>query len=116
MTPADTLRALRDAIQVDVGNRGLARVPADTLFTACADDFAAACRSIAEHPAPRVGIVTGFMIPSVTPPTGETDGPPGALFLAQAFDRLSIPCVLASDASGLSALRLGLDFLSLTQT
>ena len=92
MTIDDTLRALRDTIQVDVGNRGLARDPADNLFTACPDDFAAACRSIADHPAPRVGIVTGFMIPSVDPPTGETDGPLGALFLARAFHHLGIPC------------------------
>src|SRR4029078_1648449 len=103
MTLDDTLRALRDAIQIDVGNRGLARDPADNLFTACPDDLAAACRSIADHPAPRVGVVTGFMIPSVDPPTGETDGPPGALFLARAFEHLGIPTVLLSDA-GVSPL------------
>ena len=113
MTPADTLRALRDAIQIDVGNRGLARDAADNLFTACPDDFANACRSIAEHPAPRVGVVTGFMIPSVEPPTGETDGPPGALFLARAFHHLGIPTVLFSDAAGYHALWAGLEHLDL---
>jgi D-glutamate cyclase len=100
----DTLRALRDAIQIDVGNRGLARDPVDNLFNAFPDDFANACRSIAEHPSPRVGIVTGFMIPSVDPPTGETDGPLGALFLYNALLYSGIPCILLSDASGLSAL------------
>jgi hypothetical protein len=114
MTADNTLRALRDAIQIDVGNRGLARDPADNLFTACPDDFAAACRSIAEHPAPRVGIVTGFMIPSVDPPTGETDGPPGALFLARAFHHIGIPTVLLSDAAGYSALWAGLEHLGLS--
>src|SRR3954466_7394450 len=104
MISADTLRALRDAVQVDVGNRGLGRDPKDNLFTACRNDFAAACRSIAEHAAPRVGIITGFMIPSVAPPTGETDGPLGTLFLAKAFAHVGIPCVLASDASGHNAL------------
>src|SRR3954464_7106336 len=113
MTHADTLRALRDAIQIDVGNRGLARDPADNLFTACRDDLAAACRSIAEHPAPRVGVVTGFMIPSVEPPTGETDGPPGALFLARTFHHLGIPAVLFSDAAGYDALWAGLEHLDL---
>src|SRR5437588_7193684 len=96
--------ALRGIIQIDVGHRGLARDPADNLFTTCPDDLADACRSIAEHPAPRVGIVTGFMIPSVDPPTGETDGPPGALFLARALCQLGIPSVLLSDAAGYSAL------------
>lgn len=113
MTPDDTLRALRDAIQVDVGGRGLARDPADNLFTACPDDLAAACRSIADHPAPRVGVVTGFMIPSVDPPTGETDGPLGALALARVFHHLGIPCVLFSDAAGYSALWAGLEHLGL---
>jgi hypothetical protein len=113
MSLDDTLRVLRDAIQIDVGNRGLARDPADNLFTAHPDDFAAACRSIAEHPAPRVGVVTGFMIPSVDPPTGETDGPPGALFLARAFQQLGIPTVLFSDAAGYDALWAGLEHLDL---
>lgn len=114
MTPDDLLRALRDAIQTDPGNRGLAGDPADNLFTACPDDFAAACRSIANHVAPRVGVVTGFMIPSVDPPTGETDGPPGALFLARTLTGLGIPCVLMSDAAGYSALWAGLEYSQLT--
>src|SRR4051812_11673143 len=113
MTNDDTLRALRDAVQVDVGNRGLGRDQKDNLFTACRNDFAAACRSIAEHPAARVGIVTGFMIPSVDPPTGETDGPLGALFLARAFAHAGIPCVLASDAAGFNALTEGVAILEL---
>ncbi|HEX3150947.1 MAG TPA: glutamate cyclase domain-containing protein [Gemmataceae bacterium] len=113
MNSEDILRALRDAVQVDVGNRGLGRDPKDNLFTACPSDFAAACRSIAEHPAPRVGIVTGFMIPSVDPPTGETDGPLGALFLARALTRAGIPCVLASDAAGFDALTEGVRLLEL---
>lgn len=109
----ERLRTLRDIIQVDVGNRGLARDPVDNLITACPDDFSNACRSIAEHPAPRVGIVTGFMIPSFEPPTGETDGPLGALFLANAFSRIGISTVLLSDASGYSALEVGQRFLNL---
>jgi hypothetical protein len=110
MTPDDCLSAFRDAIQVDVGNRGLTRDPADNLFNAFPDDFAAACRSIANHPSPRVGIVTGFMIPSVDPPTGETDGPLGALFLVNALSRMGIPCVLFSDEAGLSAIHVGIQF------
>lgn len=115
MTPELRIRAIRDPIQTDVGNRGLARDPTDNLVTACPNDLTDACRSIANHAAPRVGIVTGFMIPTVDPPTGETDGPPGALFLAQALTRLGIPCVLLSDASGYDALWAGLELLELSQ-
>ena len=68
MTIDEQLRALRDIVQIDVGNRGLARDPVDNLFTACPDDFENACRSIALHSNPFVGIVTGFMIPSVLSP------------------------------------------------
>jgi hypothetical protein len=105
------LEAIRDIIQADVGNRGLARESVDNLLTACPDDFANACRSIAEHPSPRVGIVTGFMIPSVDPPTGETDGPLGAIFLAQAFSKLRILTVLFSDDSAYNAIRSAVSIL-----
>lgn len=113
MTIDERLRAIRDAIQRDIGNRGLARDPTDNLLTACPDAFAAACRSISDHPAPRIGIVTGFMIPSVDPPTGETDGPLGALFLAATFERLGMSTVVLSDAAGANALRAGIAHLEL---
>ena len=108
MTTDGFLRALRDLIQVDIGNRGLARDPTDNLIASCPDDFALTCRSIVDHPRPRVGIVTGFMIPSVEPPTGETDGPLGALFLARVLDDLNLPTALISDRSGIAALSAGL--------
>ena len=108
MTTNDLLRTFRDLIQIDVGNRGLARDPADNLLTACPDDFSNACRSIAEHPSARIGIVTGFMIPFVEPPTGETDGPLGALFLARVFAALDIPTVLIADRAAMNALTVGL--------
>ena len=49
MTTDEKLAAILAAVQTDPGNRGLARDPHDNLFTACPGDFAAACRSIAEH-------------------------------------------------------------------
>ena len=36
------LQAIRDVVQIDVGNRGLRTDPEDNLITACAGDFAAA--------------------------------------------------------------------------
>lgn len=107
------LRAIRDIIQVDIGDRGLARDPVDNLLTAFPNDFADACYSIARHLSPRVGIITGFMIPSVDPPTGETDGPLGALFLASVLNRIGVPCVLLSDAASLNALDVGRRYLHL---
>src|SRR5262249_49852513 len=69
-----TRDAGRTIIQEDVNNRGLQTDPHENLVTACPQDFAAACGSLAgaEHPA--VAIVTGFYIPHGQPPCGETDG------------------------------------------
>jgi hypothetical protein len=95
------LKKLRELIQVDIGQRGLARDPEENLFTLFPDDFEKACSSIANHPHPIVGIVTGFMIASIDPPRGETDGPLGAYWLARLLNYLQIPnIVLTDEASG----------------
>lgn len=78
MTIDEKLAAILAAVQVDPGHRGL-----KNLFAACPDDFAAACRSIAGEEKPILSLVTGFYIPTATPPAFETDGPLGALFLAR---------------------------------
>ena len=78
MNVEQRLTAIRDLIQEDVGNRGLARDPVANLINACPDDFAAACRSIAAAERPSVVILTGFYIAHAEPPCGETDGPLGA--------------------------------------
>ena len=85
------------------------RDPVDNLITACPDDFANACRSIAEHPEPFVGIVTGFFIPNATPPAAETDGPLGALFLYRAWRLLRIPTLPWADPWCIKALKAGYD-------
>jgi hypothetical protein len=103
------LDALRGIVQQDVGGRGLARVPGDNLLTACPEDFAAACHSLAEAPAAVLGVVTGFFIPMADPPGWETDGPLGALFLARALPLLGVGVVLATDPGPCQqALRAGL--------
>jgi hypothetical protein len=103
------LEAIRGVIQEDVGGRGLRTDPAANLVTACRDDFAAACRSVAETPGASVGVVTGFFIPHAEPPCGETDGPLGALFLARALVPLGVRVVLATDPFCAAALRAGLE-------
>ncbi|HYH69264.1 MAG TPA: glutamate cyclase domain-containing protein [Urbifossiella sp.] len=83
MTPDDKLAAILAAVQVDPGGRGLARDPADNLFTATAGDFQAACRVLAKKAV--ANILTGFYIPTAEPPAFETDGPLGAVFLVRAL-------------------------------
>jgi len=103
MTTDEKLAAILAAIQTDPGNRGLAE-----LFAYCPGDFAAACRSIAEHPAPSLDVMTGFLIPSVDPPRFETDGPLGALFLLAALHKLRIPIGLNADEGCLAAMAGGM--------
>jgi hypothetical protein len=112
---AAVLESLRALIQRDVNNRGLARDPRDNLFTACRDDFAHACRSLAETPHPCLAIVTGFFIPHAQPPCGETDGPLGALFLARAGQALGIEVALLTDDFCRQALEIGLQVCGLAE-
>jgi hypothetical protein len=107
------LHTIRDLIQEDIGQRGLRADPVHNLINACPDDFAGACRSLAEHPQPAVAIVTGFYIPHAQPPATETDGPLGAVFLARALVALGVPVVLVTDASCQPALQVGLQAASL---
>lgn len=108
MTPEQQLTAIRDAIQRDPGNRGLARYPHDNLLTATPSDFADACASIAAHPSPTIAVVTGFFIPAATPPAAETDGPPGAIAMARMFRWLGIDCRIITDPFALKAVEAGL--------
>ena len=113
MTPDDKLRAIRDAVQHDAGNRGLGRDPSANLFNACPDDLAAACRSIAEHPSPVVGIVTGFWIPSAR--LGETDGPLGAVYLMRTLGVMGIPTWVLTDPFCAHSLHAGLRAAGVSQ-
>jgi hypothetical protein len=98
---------MRDAIQVDPGGRGLATDPHDNLFTACPDDFEAACRSVATRRG-ILGIVTGFFIAHADPPCGETDGPLGAVFIARALRPAGIPVVVFTPHYCVSGITQGL--------
>jgi len=102
------LNQLRDIIQEDIGQRGLRTDPERNLVNACPDDFRAACHSLADHPAPGLAVVTGFYIPSATPPAGETDGPLGALYLARALVPLGIAVALVTDDFCTRSLEVGL--------
>jgi hypothetical protein len=109
------LTEIRDLIQQDISNRGLGRHPQANLLTACPNDFALACHHLAEAPDPVVAIVTGFTIPSAEPPWAETDGPPGALFLARALVPLGMRLFLAIDPPYVSVLDKGLRAVGLSR-
>jgi hypothetical protein len=104
----EILQQICDLIQEDVGNRGLRTDPESNLITATAGDFQTACRSLAYTANATVAIVTGFYIPHAEPPSGETDGPLGALFLARALNACGIPVHIMTDDFCLPALRAGL--------
>jgi len=63
----------------------------------------------------KVVIVTGFYVPIGDPPATETDGPPGALTLAEGLRRLGMEVCLLSDEYTLSALKAGLKILDLSE-
>ncbi len=111
MNHDERLDTIRQIVQCDAGNRGWARDPATNLFVALPDDFVRACHSLAKSNG-HVGIVTGFFIPTASPPSFETDGPPGAVVLASALRRVGINVSLFLDPSTEEALLAGLELCS----
>ena len=60
-------------------------------------------------------IITGFYVPGGDLPATETDGPPGALTLAEGLKSLGMEVSLLSDEYTLSALKAGLEALHLSE-
>ncbi len=67
------------------------------ILAATRGNLGRAAESLADSPAPRVGIITGFYVPQASPPAAETDGPVGAGHLAAGLLRAGIPVRLATD-------------------
>lgn len=97
--------ALEAIIRQDPGGRGLASFRRDGQWLA-PGMLAHAARDLA-HTSGAVAIVTGFCVAEVDPPVAETDGPPGALYLARALTALGREVAIVSDASALKLLALG---------
>jgi D-glutamate cyclase len=102
------LTDIRDLIQEDIGDRGLATDSVDNLLTAFPDDFVAACKSLAATERARLVVVTGFYIAHAEPPCAETDGPLGAVFLARALVGLGMHVAFATDGHCALPLQCGL--------
>jgi len=77
-------------------------------------DLREAVFSLAER-GRKVVIVTGFYVPAGNPPATETDGPPGALILAEGLKLLGMEVSLLSDEFTLSTLKAGLEVLRLSE-
>jgi hypothetical protein len=72
----------------------------------CYGNLERAARNLARS-AHRVAIVTGFCIADAEPPAAETDGPPGALYLARALVDMGVEVVLLTDRYGHPVLTAG---------
>jgi hypothetical protein len=90
----------------DPGRRGVAALL--TSATHDASSLEAAAKNLAES-ACSVAIVTGFVIAGANPPAAETDGPPGALYLAKVLVALGFDVTLISDEYGVPLLKAGCD-------
>ena len=101
----NTFDALEAIVRRDPAKRGVAGYRADSCWLA-AGQLEQAAHELAWQ-ARCVAIVTGFCIASADPPAAETDGPPGALFLARALVALGIETLLISDHFGLPLLECG---------
>ncbi len=88
--------ALENFTHRDPGGRGVVARHANAEFLD-AGQLARAAQELAEH-GRAVGIVTGFTIADAEPPAAETDGPPGALYLARVFHKLGIEVRLLCDS------------------
>ena len=77
-------------------------------------DLTGAVSSLVEN-GRKVMIVAGFYIPAGEPPATETDGPPGALILAEGLKYLGMEVSLLSDEYTLPTLQAGLKILNLSE-
>ena len=98
---------LEALIRHDPAGRGVASFQLDGRWLA-AGHLRLAAEHLAAH-AGSVAIVTGFSVFDGQRWTAETDGPPGALFLARALLALHIPVTLIGDAYCIPVLEAGCD-------
>ncbi|QDU40552.1 hypothetical protein Mal4_49100 [Maioricimonas rarisocia] len=105
----DNLDWLEVLIRRDPARRGLAGHEPSPL---CAGHLEAAARNLASG-ARAVGIVTGFAVPLDDGPVAETDGPPGAVLLADILTQLGARVWLITDDPCSGALEAGRTFCGL---
>lgn len=89
-------------IHQDVGRNATA------LFAATAGGLWNAASAIARLPAPRIGVLTGFYVPTATPPAAETDGPAGMALLVRGLSNAGLYCRVLTDDPCQSSCRAAL--------
>lgn len=100
---SDPLIAQMDSfIRRDPARRGLIGTEPE-FGPLCPGHLALAAAHLAKF-GTRVGIVTGFFIPGAQPPAAESDGPPGALLLAEALRLAGIETTVITDGYCWNAL------------
>ncbi len=82
---------IEKVVQVDVGRNITA------LFEAARGGLWSAASALAAARPCRVGLITGFYVPTGSPPAAETDGPVGTALLARALAEAGVACRLATD-------------------
>jgi hypothetical protein len=89
--PRALVARIEEAVQVDVGRN------IGALFAAARGGLWGAASALAAAEPCRVGLITGFYVPTGSPPAAETDGPVGTALLARALAAVGIDCRLATD-------------------
>lgn len=99
-----TLAEMERLIRRDPARRGL--ISSEPKWgPLCPGHLADAAKHLAEH-GRRAIIVTGFFIPNASPPSAETDGPPGAALLAAALSIAGLPVEIVTDEPCRSAVEI----------
>jgi hypothetical protein len=107
-------QSLESLVRRDPARRGVASFAVGGI-PLCAGHLQKAAEDLANRAA-TVAIVTGFCIVDAKPPVAETDGPPGALFLARDLRVLGIDVALVTDRYARPALEVGCEFLGIPRT
>jgi D-glutamate cyclase len=89
--PRSLVDRIERMIQTDVGRN------IGALCAAASGGLRGAATALASAQPCRVGLITGFYVPSGSPPAAETDGPVGAALLARGLAEVGIRCRLATD-------------------
>jgi hypothetical protein len=112
--PSELIAKIETLIRRDPARRGLISSEAE-FGPLCPGHLCAAATHLAGH-AKAVAIVTGFYIPRGEPPAAETDGPPGALFLAKGLSDAGIRTVVITDSPCISACLAAADAMEFPRT